>query len=101
MNAFPNEPELLLRQGQMHLMRGENHVAIDIFNEVLKVRESARGVTWMLIASLRIGAVRESENLLQRLNLSENSLFQQIIDAASGIDEQTVLQIFFFFRDGD
>ena len=92
LNAFPNEPELLLRQGQMHLMRGENHVAIDIFNEVLKVRESARGVTWMLIASLRIGAVRESENLLQRLNLSENSLFQQIIDAASGIDEQTVLR---------
>jgi hypothetical protein len=92
LNAFPNEPELLLRKGYMHLIRGENHVAIDIFNNVLKVRESARGVTWLLIASLRIGAVRESENLLQRLNLSENSLFQQIVDAASGIDEQTVMR---------
>jgi len=92
LNAFPNEPELLLRRGHMHLMRGENHIAIDAFNEVLKIRESARGVAWLLIASLRIGAVRESEKLLQRLNLSESSLFQQIVDAATGLDEQTVMR---------
>ena len=90
--AFPNEPEVMLRRGRMHLMRGENHVAIDIFKEVLKVRESARGIAWLLIASLRIGAVRESEDLLQRLNLSEGALFQQIVDAASQIDEQTVMR---------
>jgi hypothetical protein len=91
-SAFPNEPELMLRRGHLHLMRGENLIAADMFKEVLGVRESARGIAWLLIASLRIGAVRESEELLQRLNLSENALFQQIVEAASGIDEQTVMR---------
>ena len=64
---------------------GKFNKARDNFAEVLKIRESSRGVAWSLIAALKADAVQEAENILYRLNLSANELFEQIVIAGSTV----------------
>jgi len=94
--AFPNEPEAMLRRGLIHLHIGQTSIARDLFKEVLKIRESARGVAWLLAASLKGGDVNEAESLIQRLNLSNNLLFEQIVEFTKEIDEDTAVRFIDF-----
>ena len=75
----------MLRIGRIHLDMGKFNKARDNFAEVLKIRESSRGVAWSLIAALKADAVQEAENILDRLNLSANELFEQIVIAGSTV----------------
>ena len=90
--AFPREPEVMLRIGRIHLDMGKFNKARDNFAEVLKIRESSRGVAWSLIAALKVDAVQEAEQILDRLNLSANELFEQIVIAGSTVSEQTAIR---------
>ncbi len=90
--SFPYEPEVMLRRGLLHLRLGQTSIARDLFKDVLKIRESARGVAWLLASSLKAGAVNEAEALIQRLNLSDNVLFEKIVDYISQIDEETAIR---------
>ena len=90
--SFPHEPEVMLRRGLIHLRMGQTSIARDLFKDVLKIRESARGVAWLLASSLKAGAVNEAESLIQRLNLSDNALFEKIVDFISLIDEETAIR---------
>ena len=90
--SFPHEPEVMLRRGLLHLRIGQTSIARDLFKDVLKIRESARGVAWLLASSLKAGAVNEAEALIQRLNLSDNTLFEKIVDYVSQIDEDTAIR---------
>jgi len=90
--SFPHEPEVMLRRGLLHLRIGQTSIARDLFKDVLKIRESARGVAWLLASSLKAGAVNEAEALIQRLNLSDNTLFEKIVDYITQIDEDTAIR---------
>ena len=90
--SFPREPEVMLRRGLIHLRIGDTNIARDLFNDVLKIRESARGVAWLLAASLKAGALHEAESLIQRLNLSDNTLFEKVVEFVSQIDEETAVR---------
>ena len=91
-DAFPGDPEVLLRRGSLYLSLNKYSMASDEFRKVLKIRESSRAVTWLLIAALKSGDVREAESLLNRLNLSEQNLFNQIVESASSVTEDTALR---------
>lgn len=90
--SFPNEPEVMLRRGLIHLRIGQTSAARDLFREVLKIRESGRGVAWLLASSLKAGAVNDAESLIQRLNLSDFELFEKVVDFVSQIDEETAIK---------
>ena len=90
--SFPYEPEVMLRRGLIHLKMSQTSIARDLFREVLKIRESGRGVAWLLASSLKAGAVNEAEELIQRLNLSDNTLFEKIVNYVSQIDEETAIR---------
>lgn len=91
-DAFPGDPEVMLRRGHINLLLNKYSIARDEFRKVLGIRESSRAVTWLLIAALKSGDVREAESLLTRLNLSEQNLFDQIVESATSVTEDTALR---------
>ena len=90
LDVFPRDPELLLNLGRLRLLQGDASVALDRFLMVLEAREDARAVTWALIAALRLGNLRDAERLIERLNLSETELFDELVEAASTMSDETI-----------
>ena len=90
LEVFPHDPELLLNLGRLRLNEGDVSVALDRFLKVLEVREDARAVTWALIAALRLGNLRDAERLIERLNLSETELFDELVAAASELSDDII-----------
>ena len=88
--AFPEDPELLLHQGRVHLDRCEFGAARDTFQKVLNQRDDARAGWWSFAAALLKGDLRDAENLMQRLNLSHYDLFDEAVETMPLLSDDTI-----------
>jgi len=78
--VFPEDPELLLHQGRVHLDRREFGAARDTFQKVINQRDDARAGWWGFGAALLKGDIPDAVNLMERLNLSHYELFDEAVE---------------------
>lgn len=88
--VFPGDPELRLQIGKLHLDELRYGAARDEFQKVINVRKDSRAVWWSLIASLRLGDIKDSQILMDRLDLSRSDLFDDFVETMKELSNQTV-----------
>lgn len=88
--VFPEDPELLLHQGRVHLDRREFGAARDTFQKVLNQRDDARAGWWGFSAALLKGDIPDAVNLMERLNLSHYELFDEAVETMALLSDDTI-----------
>jgi len=93
LEAFPDDPEVLLRRGRLYYKVGSFALARDAFERTLDIREDARAVAWSLLAALRHEDIADASKLLiERLNLSQHELFDEVVEVMGSLDETIAIQ---------
>ena len=88
--VFPEDPELLLHQGRVHLDRHEFGAARDTFQKVINQRDDARAGWWSFDAALLKGDIPDAVNLIERLNLSHYELFDEAVETMGRLSDDTI-----------
>jgi len=89
--VFPGDPEVMLLRGRLHLLAHEWGAARDEFLKVLRLRQDARAGWWSFLAALRSGDLHGAQLLMERLDLSQQELFEEALGHMELLTDEVVM----------
>jgi hypothetical protein len=88
-NIFPGDPELSIQTGLVHYSHGQFAAARHEFAKALSVRQDPQAVWWSFLAALRQDDKRDTEILIERLDLSRQDLFETAVETMPRLPDRT------------